>query len=166
MCSWEVTWEIKNIISLPVQCLWPQDLSECWDIKRNSHSQICLNSRWGGHVRSSEKSNTLILHLRKTRGYQTRQGAYLQWQASILRAISSFHHVTNIRALDNLKRLIIFFFAKSDNTATETVHRISSCKFRKLFEIESIVFNGRKERFGMFSELLIICLVSKKCFKY
>ena len=45
---------------------------------------------WGGHVRSRDKLNTLYLHLQKTHEHQIRQGADLQWEASILQ-----NHVTH-----------------------------------------------------------------------
>ena len=53
-----------------------------------------MTLQWVGYVRSREKLNTLNLHLQRIHGHQTRQGADLQWQPFILKAILPFDHVT------------------------------------------------------------------------
>ena len=120
MCSQEVTWQTKNIIS-------PQDLSKRWHTPRSSNPDISITSQWG-HVRSRDKLNTLYLHLQKTHRHQTSQGADLQWWclvadlhwltvvmeaggdlqvkeptygAPILKERWLFDHVTNVRSLDS-----------------------------------------------------------------
>ena len=40
--------------------------------------QMCMPPQWGGQVRSRNKLNTLYVHLQKTHGHQTMQGADLQ----------------------------------------------------------------------------------------
>ena len=61
MCSFEVTWQVKNTISPLSQCIGSQDLPGWWHTVRSSHLYICMTPQWGGHVRLLDKSNTLYL---------------------------------------------------------------------------------------------------------
>ena len=67
-----------------------------------------MTSQSSGHVRSRDKLRT-YLHLQRTRGHQTRQGAYLQSGAPIFKATCPFDQVTHERSRDNLKNLYFHF---------------------------------------------------------
>ena len=84
-CWGEVTWQIKNVIYPLSQYLWSQKFLGWSETTRYSHPYIWMLSQQGGHVRSRGKLNTLYIHLQKIHGHQTRQGADLHREASILR---------------------------------------------------------------------------------
>ena len=58
ICSYDITWLIKNVMSPLSQSLWSQLLSGWLHTTRSSHP-------W-----SSDKLNALSLHLQKTHGHQ------------------------------------------------------------------------------------------------
>ena len=99
MCSWKVMWEINKIISPLSQCLWSEDLLAWWHTTRSSRPYIWVNLQW----------NTLYMHLQMIRGYQTRQGANLQWEVPTIIGIWPFYHVTNVRSLDSFKNLYFHY---------------------------------------------------------
>ena len=71
MCSREVTWQVKNIITfLLSQCLWLQVLSGWWHTASSSPQS-------GDLARSCDNLNTLYLHLQKIHGHKTWQGSDL-----------------------------------------------------------------------------------------
>ena len=92
MWSHEVTWQIKNIIPPPSQCLWSPNLSRWWHAARSSHPKICMTPKWSGLVRSRDKLNTLYLHLQKT--HEHRNWLDLSWEVPNLKAEWPFDHVT------------------------------------------------------------------------
>ena len=65
ICSYEVMWQIINIISPLLQCLWLSILSGGWVITRSFHPNILMTPHWGGLVRSRGKLDTLYLHLQR-----------------------------------------------------------------------------------------------------
>ena len=99
MCSWKVMWEINKIISPLSQCLCSEDLLAWWHTTRSSRPYIWVNLQW----------NTLYMHLQMIRGYQTRQGANLQWEVPTIIGIWPFYHVTNVRSLDSFKNLYFHY---------------------------------------------------------
>ena len=73
------------------------------DLKTNNKFSQPLNEvvRWG-HVTNyftflHESNYSKYLHLQKTHGHQTRQGADLQWEVPILKATWFFDQVTNVK---------------------------------------------------------------------
>ena len=61
----EVTWQIINIISPLLQCLWLPLLSGGWVTTRSFHPNILMTLHWVGLVRSRDKLDTLFLGLQR-----------------------------------------------------------------------------------------------------
>ena len=100
---WEVTWQMKNIISLLSQCLWPQDLlgvvTYSKEIPRiNSHD---ASMRCSCEVTWQIKYLHLHSKLGKVLTYSER--------LPILKATWPFDPVTNVRSRDNLKQLYFYY---------------------------------------------------------
>ena len=89
MWSREVMRQIKNISPLS-QSLWSPNLSGWWHPTRSSHLRMCMTPKRGSLVGSRDKLNTLYLHLQKTHGHYTRQGAKLPRRASKIKPTLSF----------------------------------------------------------------------------
>ena len=121
--SWlyEVTWQIKSIISPLSQCLWLQNLSGWWNIARSSQPSICMTPQWAGLVRSCNKLSELYLHLEKTQAHQTNPGADLPWETPTLKVTWPLDYLINVKSSDNSKNVYLHFHKTYDHETWQDV---------------------------------------------
>ena len=78
-CSLEVTWQIKNKVSILLRDLWLLNLTGRWRMIRVTHP-YCLMILWPcSYVRSRGKLKAQYLLFHKDYDYQAFQGSHLWW---------------------------------------------------------------------------------------
>ena len=78
-CSLEVTWQIKNKVSILLRDLWLLNLTGRWRMIRVTHP-YCLMILWPcSYVRSRGKLKAQYLLFHKDYDYQAFQGSQLWW---------------------------------------------------------------------------------------